>query len=239
MRTVSRVWHRLENIATRRPRGNAGNLFTAALCMFLLFLLFRPWVAASGVDGVAQANAFGTLHVTNTRVSFWSGSPPSGALISGTRGILTGLAALATLFTSLANWRAPNRTASYAVPALATATTLLTTSTVLYLDSKGNDMRHMLAPGPATDLGTQAGLVIRWLAGNGDYPVPGLHKSSYTTASLTVWATLAPVVSLASAAVAINPLIRRTTGRWRISASRSPVKQKSLRVGLDDETWHQ
>ncbi|MEC3920372.1 hypothetical protein [Nocardia sp. CDC160] len=174
----------------------------------LVILLFQPWISAEGPDGTATSNAFGTLHYTSLLLSLWSSSPPHRASISGAWGILTGLAAMCTLCSVMADLRGLNVGRSYVTAGLAAATAIFASATLIYLNSKCGELEHMLKAGPATDAGTQAGLRIRWLAGNGSYPLPGLYQSSLTSAKLTHWAIFAAAVSAIMAVATIDRLRR-------------------------------
>ncbi|MCU1648173.1 MAG: hypothetical protein JWN03_8448 [Nocardia sp.] len=241
VRHASRTLRHLVGASIFLPRFHAMlvQLITATGCVLLLLVLFQPWIAASGVDGKVDSNAFGTLHITTSLVSLWSSSPPHRAAISGTWGILTGLSALGGLCTILANLRTQRALGSYAVATLTAAAAIFSSATLLYLNSKSGDLKSMLGSGPALDLGTQAGLIIRWMSGNGDYPVPGLHKVSYSTARLTGWAMLAATVSILTAATSINrPLRNDLFERIRsIRYSLAPAIQSPSR--LDSDITHE
>ncbi len=190
-------------------RDNSGYLCAAAGSILTFSLLFKPWLATGGPDGTIWSNAFGQTHITTTLVGLWSKNPPAHSNLSGTWAILATIAIFLTVLAALANLRAPTEILARLTTGSAVAVALFIAFTLVYLNSKGPELRSMIGSGPPTDLGTQVGYVIRWASGNGQYPLPGLRKVEFETAKLTGTALFAGATAMFSAVAAIAQWVRR------------------------------
>lgn len=169
--------------------------------MVVLALLFRPWLTAGGWDGQAQADAFGEIHATTAYVNIWSQAGPRMARLTGVWALLAVVAIVVTVFAVVLILRGSSGSRIHAIAATsAVAVAVSVISDVLYLQSKGPELKAMVGLG--ADLGSQAGLVVRAISGKGGYPMPGT-VDSYASAGLTTTALLACVISILSAAAAL------------------------------------
>jgi hypothetical protein len=189
-------------------RDNSGYLITFTL-------LFKPWLTTGGPDGTIWSNAFGQTHISTTLVGLWSQKPPAHSNLSGKWAILATIAIFLTVLAALANLWARTETLARLTTGSAVAVALFVAFTLVYLNGKAPELRSMIGSGPPTDLGTQAGFVIRWASGNGQYPLPGLRKVEFSTAKLTGDALLAGATAMFSAVAAIAQWVRRLKARRR------------------------
>ncbi|WP_227996944.1 hypothetical protein [Nocardia australiensis] len=220
---MAKVLAALANSFGGRFRGSWGYLFAAAGNIITFFLLFQPWIHAAARDGKIDATPFGRLHVTSTLVSLWSGSPPPAARINGMWAILASIAVTVTVCTVVVNLRARNNVLCRLATGSSVALAIFVAAAIVHMNGKAPDVRRMLSAGSTRDLGTQAGLLLRWASGNGSYPLPGVHQVSYSTAGLTTYAWVTGAIAVASAIAAVAQLTReRTTGSIRLSW-RSPI----------------
>ncbi|MEU7630755.1 hypothetical protein AB0C34_12315 [Nocardia sp. NPDC049220] len=207
-------------------RGNVGYLCAAVGSIITLFLLFKPWAVGSANDGKILADAFGGFQISSNLTSIWSGSPPPAAKVEGTWAVLACVAIIVTLCTVLLNLRARTAVLAHVAVGSALAIAAFTVTAVVHMNSKLEEIRAMVTPGSHRDMGTQIGLAIRWAAGNGAFPIPGLRPVTYSTASLTTSAWLAGALSVVSAVAAVAQWIRgRMTSpvrrRWHFATARS------------------
>ncbi|MGY1943030.1 hypothetical protein [Nocardia asiatica] len=208
-------------------RGYWGYVWAAVGSLVTLLLLFQPWMTARGADGSVSTNAFGRMQITTKFLNVWSKSGPRPAQITGFWALLACAAIVITILAIVINLRlrieALNRLAT--ISALLAA--LLVVFTVLYVNSKGGELKAMV--GRRTDLGGQVGSFINWAFGNGRLVVPGVGQVAYSSAGLTPWALLAGATSLGSAVAAVAQWIRNRSGSlfrlpWQVQvvASKRP-----------------
>lgn len=201
-------------------RRNWGYLPAAFGSIITFFLLFEAWIGGGRHGDKIFANAFGRLTITTSRVGMWSGKPPRTAHLNGMWGILAGIACAVTLFAVVAvviNIQGRTRVLSHVATASSVAMAFFVVVAMVHLNSKTGELRGMLGAGPARDLGTQVGLLLRWASGNGSYPVPGVRRVTYTTAGLLATAWWAGAVSLVSAVAALAQWARdNRDGSWRL-----------------------
>ncbi|MEU7766495.1 hypothetical protein AB0B25_15365 [Nocardia sp. NPDC049190] len=207
-------------------RGNAGYLCAAVGSVVTLFLLFKPWAVGSANDGKILADAFGGFQISSNLTSIWSGSPPPAAKVEGTWAVLACVAIVVTLCAVLVNLRARAAVLAHVAAGSALALAAFTVTAVVHMNGKLEEIRAMVTPGSPRDMGTQIGLAIRWAAGNGAFPIPGLRPVTYSTASLTTSAWLAGALSVVSAVAAVAQWFRGRTSspvrrRWHFAAARS------------------
>ncbi|MGY2008244.1 hypothetical protein ACW9HC_14805 [Nocardia gipuzkoensis] len=196
-------------------RDNTGYLLAAVGCVITFTLLFKPWLTTGGPDGTIWSNAFGQTHISTTLVGLWSQKPPAHSNLSGKWAILATIAIFLTVLAALANLWTRTETLARLTTGSAAAVALFIAFTLVYLNGKGPELRSMIGSGPPTDLGTQAGFVIRWASGNGQYPLPGMRKVEFSTAKLTGSALLAGATAMFSAVAAIAQWVQRLKARRR------------------------
>jgi hypothetical protein len=203
-------------------RGYWGYLFAAAGSILTFALLFEPWLTGDGPDGGIKANPFWKLQISTSLVALWSGAPPPGAQINGMWAVLASAAITVTVFSVAINLRARSAALSYLAVGSSVAMAIFVVSAVVHLNGKAEAVRGIVGSGGQRDLGTQVGQLIRWASGNGTYPVPGLRKVSYVTASLTSVAWFAVAISVVSAMAALGQWVHgRTTGLGAIRLPRN------------------
>ncbi|MFE7801308.1 hypothetical protein [Nocardia sp. NPDC057440] len=188
--------------------GNWGYLCAAAGNVITFGLLFEPWLDINGGSGNIKSDAFGKFQISSSLMGLWSGSPPPAATINGTWAVLACAAIGVTVCTTLVNLRARTKALSHLTTVSSVAVALFIVFALVHMNGKVSDVRGMLGFGPFRDLGTQAGLMMRWASGNGRPPVPGLRQVSYTTAGLTSEAWYAGVTAVSSAVAAIAQCAR-------------------------------
>ncbi|MGK8524469.1 hypothetical protein ACRS6B_24255 [Nocardia asteroides] len=201
---------------------NAGYLGAAAGSIVTFMLLFEPWLTTGGPDGTIYSNAFGQTHITTTLVGLWSQKPPAHTNLGGKWAILASIAIFLTVFAAVINLWARTEALARLATGSAVAVALFIAFTLVYLNSKGPELRSMIGSGPPTDMGTQIGFVIRWASGNGQYPLPGLRKVEFSTAKLTGSAMLAGVTAMFSAVAAIAQWFRSRKARGPNSGHPGP-----------------
>ncbi|UGT70713.1 hypothetical protein LTT66_11370 [Nocardia gipuzkoensis] len=181
--------------------GNWVHLSAAVGCIITLVLLFQPWLTTGtgGTDGVIHANAFGRIHVTTFWVDLWAQASVPSPKASGTWGILTSVAIVIAVGSMAVDSVARTEAFAYLAIVATVLVAIFTIATVLYLNSKGDELTRVVSYGTARDPGTQVGLLIRWARGHDDYPAPGFRPVSYATYSLTRSAMFAVGISLLSA----------------------------------------
>ncbi|MBB5914909.1 hypothetical protein BJY24_003776 [Nocardia transvalensis] len=192
--------------------GYWGYLAAAAGSIVTLYLMFTSWVVGVGRDGTIKADAFGGYKVSHTLVNLWAGSPPPRPQINGTWAVLACAVAVVTAFAVAANIRARSTVLTRLAVGASLAQAGLVLVIIIHLNNKLEEIRAAVGITSYRDLGTQAGLIMRWAMGNGDYPAPGVRQVDYATASFTTSAWTAGAVSLISALAAIAQWLRgRTT----------------------------
>ncbi|WP_433206496.1 hypothetical protein ACQP1G_20105 [Nocardia sp. CA-107356] len=204
-------------------------MYAAAGNTATFFLLFQPWLTASGPDGKARANAFGRIDATTSYLTLWSQSPPPTARITGTWAIFASAAIIITLCAVVVNIRLRTEALSRLTTISTVTTAVFVLLALVYIDSKGPELKATL--GRSRDLGGHIGSIMGWAIGNSSPPIPGLRQTAYSSATLTPWAIVASMTSLGSAVAAVTQWIRRPTTDpiylpWRISISRTACRGK-------------
>ncbi len=200
-------------------RGYWGYVWAAVGSLATLILLFQPWMTAAGADGRVSTNAFGRMQITTRFLNVWSQSAPPAAKITGFWALLACAAITITILVVVINLRLRIDALSRLATLSTLAAALLVVFTVLYVNSKGGELKAMV--GRRSDLGGHIGSLMNWAFGNGRLVVPGVGQVAYTSAGLTPWALLAGVTSLGSAVAALTQWIRNRSGNlfrlsWRI-----------------------
>ncbi|MFE3758789.1 hypothetical protein ACFXO9_31180 [Nocardia tengchongensis] len=168
----------------------------------LLFMMFQPWMRASGWDGVATVNAFGRISRTSSHLNLWAQSSPPGARIGGLWGILATIAIVIVVCAASQSIRRDSDVAAGITAGASAVVAVLVLVDVLNLDSKIPQVQASLSMA-GNDLGPQLGLVLGVLRGKSSYPWPG-ESVPLHPAELTPWAFTAIAVAFASAAVAVS-----------------------------------
>ncbi|WP_280453781.1 hypothetical protein [Nocardia brasiliensis] len=198
-------------------RGQWGYLFAAIGNLVTFTVLFQPWINAATLDGRIKATPFGKFEISSSLVALWSGSPPKPATVNGMWAVLATVAIACTIFAVLINLWARTEVLNRLAAGASLAAALFVAFALVHMNRKAPELRDMLGYGNPRDLGGQIGLLMRWINGNGRYPVPGLHKVSLTTASLTAWAWFAAATAVISAVAACGQWMRnRPAGPLRI-----------------------
>ncbi|MFF7940990.1 hypothetical protein ACFZC5_14850 [Nocardia gamkensis] len=200
-------------------RGYWGYVWAAIGSLVTLILLFQPWMTARGADGSVSTNAFGRMQITTRFMNVWSRSGPRPAQITGFWALLACAAIVITILVVVINLRLRLVALSRLATLSSLVSALLVLFTVLYINSKGGDLKAMV--GRRTDLGGQIGSLMSWAFGNGRLVVPGIGQVAYSSAGLTPWALIAGATSLGSAVAALAQWIRNRSGGlfsvpWRV-----------------------
>ncbi|MBB5918723.1 hypothetical protein BJY24_007635 [Nocardia transvalensis] len=198
-----------------RLGGNWGYLAAAVGCAITFVLMFEPWLSTSGPDGTVWSNAFGQTHISTTLVGLWSQHPPNHSNLKGKWAVLAAIAIFLTVPTAVINVWTRITSMTYLTTGAAVAVALFIISTLIYLSGAGPELRNMVGSGPPTELGVQAGFIIRWATGRGDYPWPGGQKAVFETAKLTGTAMTAGAMAVLSASAAIAQTLYQQKMRRR------------------------
>ncbi|NKY88010.1 hypothetical protein [Nocardia veterana] len=186
-----------------------------------LFLLFRPWLKASGPDGHARTDAFGRIEASTLQLTAWSQQHNSTPQISGAWAILAATAIVAMCVLALVSIRARTEAAARYTALCAVVSAALVLITLVYINAQAADLKAMTAR--KYDMGGQIGSFMAWVFGNGSPVVPGLARKSFSTAALTPWGMVACALMLMSAvAVVVQWAADHPAGRMRLRF-RSPI----------------
>ncbi|WP_327146925.1 hypothetical protein [Nocardia sp. NBC_01327] len=186
--------------SSTRPIKEAGPYIAVAVgSSVLFFLLFQPWMTASGRDGSATVNAFGRIKHTTRHLNLWSESPPSNAEIDSVWAVLAIVAILIAVIAAIQTILHRSEAAETITAVATLAVAVLVLIDVHNLDSNIPQVRDSL--GMNTDLSSQLGLAIGALRGTSDYPWPG-HEVMLAPSELTPWAFASTAIAIVSAAVA-------------------------------------
>ncbi|MEV6430953.1 hypothetical protein [Nocardia sp. NPDC051463] len=189
-------------------RGSWGYLIAAIGSIITLYSLFQPWVNASSTDGKIKATPFGKFEISSSLVALWSGSPPPAAKINGTWAVLACITIAVICVAAVVNLRARTQALSTLVMGASIALSLFVVFALVHMNGKAPDVRNMVGNGPARDLGSQVGMIVRWASGNSGYALPGVRRYTWTTAGLTSWAWFAGAMAVVSAVAAIAQWVR-------------------------------
>ncbi|MFG1792663.1 hypothetical protein [Nocardia sp. NPDC049149] len=198
-------------------RGQWGYLFAAIGNLVTFSVLFQPWINAATLDGWIKATPFGKYEVSSSLVFLWSGKPPKPTVVNGTWAVLATVAVAFTVSAVVINLWARTEILFRVAAGSSLATAFFVVCALIHMNRKGPELRDMFGYGNTRDLGGQIGLLMRWINGNGKYPVPGLDKVSQVTASLTAWAWFGAAMAVISAVTACTQWMRnRPAGPLRI-----------------------
>ncbi len=196
-----------------------------------LVLLFRPWASATGPDGYAKSNAFGRIQASTAYLGAWSQQQHGIARINGVWAILAATALVAMCVVALVSIGLRTELAARCTAICAVVAAVLVLITLVYINAKAPELKAMTAR--RTDMGGQIGSFMAWAFGNGSLVIPGIKRSSYSSAGLTPWGMVACVVSLISAVAvvvqwALDHPVGRIHLRWRspIVAGRTSAEPK-------------
>ncbi|GAB2450603.1 hypothetical protein [Nocardia tengchongensis] len=167
----------------------------------LFFMMFQPWMRASGWDGMATVNAFGRITRTSSHLNLWSQAAPPGTKVNGVWAIFATIAILVVVFAAIQAIVHGSDAAGTVTAVAAVVLAVLVLVDVLNLDNSIPKVQASLGMGK--DLGPQIGLVLNALRGKGSYPWPG-EAVSLHPAGLTSWAFAAIAVAFVSAALAVT-----------------------------------
>ncbi|APE36925.1 hypothetical protein BOX37_26680 [Nocardia mangyaensis] len=207
MRAVElvRVGHPVLRVLRAALAGNWGYVLAVAGSIVTFFLLFQPWITATGPGGRVRANAFGRLDGSTNYLTAWSQIKSPTAHITG----LWALFASAALVVSIAAVLIHLRIRSDLLDRMATVATVAAAvfvlATMVYLNSKGTDLKDMTTR--RWDLGGQVGTLMAWAFGNGQLVMPGMREVGYSSASLTPAAIFASITSIGSALACVSQRI--------------------------------
>lgn len=183
-----------------RPLSEGWPYIAVALANSAVFyLMFKPWLTATGWDGLGVVNAFGRLRRTTRHLNLWSQSPPPVGIISNTWAVLASVAIVITVVAAI-------RASRYRSSATETLTAIAALAAAIFVAA---DLYHLnaaipkvqLAVSMSKDLSAQLGLAIGALRGTTEYPWPG-KESQLRVAGLTSTALIAFAITVVSAAVA-------------------------------------
>ncbi|MFB7720136.1 hypothetical protein [Nocardia sp. NPDC056100] len=160
--------------------------------------MFKPWLTATGWDGVGVVNAFGRLRRTTRHLNLWSQSPPPGPVISNVWAILASAAIIVTVVAAI-------RASRYRSAAAETLTAVAASAVAIFVAA---DLYHLNAAIPkvqlalsmSKDLSAQIGLAIGALRGSTNYPWPG-KESQLRVAGLTSTALISLAITVVSAGI--------------------------------------
>ncbi|MFE3445248.1 hypothetical protein ACFXNW_19630 [Nocardia sp. NPDC059180] len=231
-RVARQVGEVRERMATARGvasplRGHWGYLLAAAGAFITLILMTRPWLVASGANGSVESTAFGRIDVTTKYLTVWSKSPPKTPQVSGLWAFVTAAVIVLTICFAVLYFRM--RTEFYArmVAGSSVAVAVLVLFTMLYLDSKGAELKALTSR--KYDLGGQVGQFLSWVNGQGKFILPGAGQGQYVaTSRFTPSAVACAVIAVASALAAI--------GQWLVGRGAEP-RSLVARVSAMRERW--
>ncbi|MFC9897759.1 hypothetical protein ACFVMC_29070 [Nocardia sp. NPDC127579] len=211
--------------ATGALRGQWGYLLAAIGNIVTFTVLFQPWVNAETLDGRIKATPFGKFEISSSLVTLWSDSPLPQVQVNGMWAVSATITIACTASAVLVNLWARIELLRRLTAAASAATALFVVFAVVHMNGKAPQLRDMLGYSPK-DLGGQIGLIMRWVNGNGDYPIPGLRKVNWTTAGLTAWAWFAAALAVISAVSACFQWLRdrpADAGPIRLPSWRLPI----------------
>lgn len=172
----------------------------AALGAFIMmYTLFKPWLIGKSMDGEVHVNAFGRVQVDTTLVGLWSRHPPAFAVATGRWPILAICAGVITIAAIAINYRYRSERLILVATCSSVLGAVFIVATLVYINSRGEALRGIVGQGDALDVGSQVGYIIRAMAGNRVYPVPGLRTVQRFSSTFTGWAYFAAAVSVVSA----------------------------------------
>ncbi|MEU6587479.1 hypothetical protein [Nocardia sp. NPDC046763] len=166
----------------------------------LFFMMFQPWLKASGWDGKGTINAFGQFTHTTSHLNLWSQAAPPGVKISGSWAIFISVAIFVVVVGAIQAITNRSDLAGGVTAVASVVVAILVLVVILNLDT--NLPKVQAAMGMGNDWGPQVGLAISALRGTGSYPWPG-HNVPLSTAGLTSWAFSSAGVAFGCAALAV------------------------------------
>ncbi|NEW41926.1 hypothetical protein GV794_15555 [Nocardia cyriacigeorgica] len=208
-------------------QGHWGYLLAAVGAFITLILMTRPWLMAKGANGSVESTAFGRVDVSTKYMTVWSKSPPKTPQVSGLWAFVTAAVIVLTICFVVLYFRM--RTEYYArlVAGSSVAVAILVLFTMLYLDSKGAELKAMTSR--RFDLGGQVGQFLSWVNGQGKFVLPGASQGQYVASSqFTPSAVAGAVIAVASALAAVS--------QWLVGRAAEP-RSLVARMSAMRERW--
>ncbi|MFE4459775.1 hypothetical protein ACFROC_20675 [Nocardia tengchongensis] len=187
------------SIPSPRERWPYAAVALASIAVF--YMMWQPWMQATGWDGSATVTAFGKMRRTSRHLNLWSQTAPPGVRISSMWALLAAAAVVVVVAAAYHALRHGSDIAGAITAVAATAQAIFVMLNAYDLDKKIPSVQGAL--GMTNELGPQLGLIAGALRGKGGYPWPG-QEVTLNTAGLTNWAFAAIAVALAAAAVAVS-----------------------------------
>lgn len=187
-------------------RGHWGYLVAAVGAFITLVLMTRPWLVATGANGSVESTAFGRIDVSTRYLTVWSKSAPKTPQISGLWAFATAAVIVLTICLVVLYFRMRSEYFARLVAISSVGVAVLVLFTMLYLDSKGAELKALTAR--KFDLGGQVGQFLSWVKGNGKFILPGASQGQYVaTARFTPSAVAAAAIAVVSALSAVTQWI--------------------------------
>lgn len=184
-------------------RGHWGYLVAAVGAFITLVLMTRPWLVATGANGSVESTAFGRIDVSTKYLTVWSKSAPKTPQISGLWAFATAAVIVLTICLAVLYFRMRSEYFARLVAGSSVAVAVLVLFTMLYLDSKGAELKALTAR--KYDLGGQVGQFLSWVKGNGKFILPGASQGQYVaTSRFTPSAVAAATIAVISALAAVT-----------------------------------
>ncbi|WP_280235701.1 hypothetical protein [Nocardia cyriacigeorgica] len=208
-------------------RGHWGYLLAAVGVFVTLILMTRPWLMATGPNGSVQSSAFGRINVSTKYLTVWSKSPPKMPQVSGLWAFVTAAAIVLTICVAVLYFRTRTEFFARLVAGASVAVAILVLFTMVYLDSKGAELKALTAR--RFDLGGQVGQFLSWVKGEGKFVLPGVGRGEYVaTSRFTPAAIAAAVIAVASALAAV--------GQWVVNHGAEAIGLRA-RIATMREKW--
>ncbi|MBF6082740.1 hypothetical protein IU485_15345 [Nocardia cyriacigeorgica] len=184
-------------------QGHWGYLVAAVGAFITLVLMTRPWLVATGANGSVESTAFGRIDISTKYLTVWSKSAPKTPQVSGLWAFATAAVIVLTICLVVLYFRMRSEYFARLVAGSSVAVAVLVLFTMLYLDSKGAELKALTAR--KYDLGGQVGQFLSWVKGNGKFILPGASQGQYVaTARFTPSAVAAAAVAVISALAAVT-----------------------------------
>ncbi|MBF6456178.1 hypothetical protein [Nocardia cyriacigeorgica] len=207
-------------------RGHWGYLVAAVGAFITLVLMTRPWLVATGANGSVESTAFGRIDVSTKYLTVWSKSAPKTPQISGLWAFATAAVIVLTICLVVLYFRMRSEYFARLVALSSVGVAVLVLFTMLYLDSKGAELKALTAR--KYDLGGQVGQFLSWVKGNGKFILPGAGQGQYVaTSRFTPSAVAAAAVAVVSALAAVTQwMVGRGIEPGSLMAKVSALREK-------------
>ncbi|WP_165448987.1 hypothetical protein [Nocardia cyriacigeorgica] len=207
-------------------RGHWGYLVAAVGAFITLVLMTRPWLVATGANGSVESTAFGRIDVSTKYLTVWSKSAPKTPQISGLWAFATAAVIVLTICLVVLYFRMRSEYFARLVAISSVGVAVLVLFTMLYLDSKGAELKALTAR--KFDLGGQVGQFLSWVNGNGKFVLPGASQGQYVaTSRFTPSAVAAAAIAVVSALSAVTQwLVGRGVEPGGLMAKVSALREK-------------